>query len=305
VSSKHIDLTVGRYTVTVSNPDKILYPADGFTKSDVIGYYGQIADTILPHLKDRALTLKRYPNGVESEFFYEKNCPSHRPDFVKTLRIVASGTIDYCTVNDIPTLLWVANLASLELHVLLSRGKNNHRPTMIMFDLDPGAPADVLDCARVAIEFHEMLEHLGLQSFVKTSGSKGLHLLVPLHTATTFEKTKPFAHALAMLMEQQDPARVTSIMKRDLRGGKVFVDWSQNDEHKTTVCAYSMRGTQHPSVSTPMTWDEVKKAAKKGDQSAFVFTPADVLKRVKKNGDLLAGLLTLKQKLPILPPAQP
>ena len=301
MSKKHIELTVGKYTVTASNPDKVIYPADGFTKADMLGYYGQIADTILPYLKDRALTLKRYPDGVESDFFYEKNCPRYRPDFVKTLRIVASGTIDYCTVNSAATLLWAANLASIELHVLLSRGKNTHKPTMIMFDLDPGAPADVLDCARVAIEFHEMFEHLGLRSLVKTSGSKGLHLLVPLNTATTFDKTKPFAHAMAMLLEQQDPDRVTSIMKRDLRGGKVFVDWSQNDEHKTTVCAYSMRGTQHPSVSTPMSWDEVRKAAKKGDRDAFVFTPADVVKRVERTGDLLAELLTLKQKLPTLP----
>ena len=299
--SKHVELKIGKYTVTASNPDKVLYPADGFTKADVLNYYAGIAETILPHLKDRALTLKRYPNGVEQPFFYEKNCPSHRPDFVRTITIVASGTIDYCTVKDAATLLWAANLASLELHVLLSRGSKVDRPTMIMFDLDPGTPADVLDCARVALEFHDMLEHLGLQSFVKTSGSKGLHLLVPLNTATTFEKTKPFAHAMAMLLEQQDPARVTSVMKRDLRGGKVFVDWSQNDEHKTTVCAYSMRGTQHASVSTPLTWDEVRKAAKAKDRSAFVFTPTDVLKRVKRDGDLLADMLTLKQKLPKTP----
>ena len=301
MSKKYLELKIGRKTVTVSNPDKVLYPADEFTKSDVIGFYRGVATVILPYLKDRALTLKRYPDGADSDFFYEKNCPAHRPDFVSTIPIRGSeSTVNYCTVRDEATLVWAANLASLELHVLLSKAPKIDRPTMIVFDLDPGAPADVLDCARVALEFHETLQHLGLESFVKTSGSKGLHLLIPLNSNITFEQTKPFAHALAMLMEQQDPRRITSIMKRDLRGGKVFIDWSQNDEHKTTVCSYSMRGTQHPSVSTPMKWDEVKRAVKKGDREAFVFTPKDVLKRVKQSGDINAGVLTLKQKLPHL-----
>ncbi|MBV8782465.1 MAG: ATP-dependent DNA ligase [Phycisphaerae bacterium] len=218
---------------------------------------------------------------------------------MRTIPIPGSERIvHYCTVRDAATLVWAANLASLELHVLLSRAPKIDRPTMMVFDLDPGAPADVLDCARVAMEFKATLEHLGLQSFVKTSGSKGLHLLVPLNTLVTFDQTKSLANALAKLMEQQDPKRITSQMKRDLRGGKVFIDWSQNDEHKTTVCAYSMRGTKVPSVSTPITWDELKKAEKAGNRDAFVFAPADVLRRVKRRGDLIAEVLTLKQKLP-------
>jgi bifunctional non-homologous end joining protein LigD len=301
MSSKKIELRIGRQTLQISNPDKVLYPQSGFTKSDVIAYYTDIAGTILPYLGDRALTLKRYPDGVEKPFFYEKHCPDHRPDFVQTVNVESErneGGISYCTVRDAATLIWVANLASLELHVLLFRAGKPDRPTMIVFDLDPGAPADVLDCARVALDFREMLKHFGLESFVKTSGSKGLHIMVPVNTAVKFEQSKPMAHAMAMLMEKADPKRVTTNMKRDLRGGKVFIDWSQNDEHKTTVCAYSLRGTARPSVSTPISWVELSKAVKAGDAEAFAFTPKQVVDRVKRKGDLLEPLLTMKQKLP-------
>jgi bifunctional non-homologous end joining protein LigD len=301
MSSKKIELRIGRQVLQISNPDKVLYPQTGFTKSDVIAYYYDIADTILPYLRDRPLTLKRYPDGVEKPFFYEKHCPDHRPPFVRTMNVDSErneGGITYCTVRDAATLIWVANLASLELHVLLFRAAKRDRPTMMVFDLDPGAPADVLDCARVALEFRGMLQHFNLQSFVKTSGSKGLHLLIPLNTAVTFDQTKRMAHAMAMLMEKADPKRVTTNMKRDLRGGKVFIDWSQNDEHKTTVCAYSLRGTAKPSVSTPITWAELSKGLKAEKADAFVFSPGDVVKRVKRKGDLLEPLLQLKQKLP-------
>jgi bifunctional non-homologous end joining protein LigD len=301
MSSKKVELRIGRQMLQISNPDKVLYPQQGFTKSQVIAYYSDIAQTILPYLRDRPLTLKRYPDGVEKPFFYEKHCPDHRPEFVQTVKVDSERNEDgitYCTVRDAATLIWVANLASLELHVLLFRAAKPDRPTMMVFDLDPGAPANVLDCARVALEFRDMLRHFGLDCLVKTSGSKGLHIMVPLNTAVTFDQTKPMAHAMAMVMEKADPKRVTTNMKRDLRGGKVFIDWSQNDEHKTTVCAYSLRGTTTPSVSTPITWAEVSKAVKAGNADAFVFSPADVMKRIKQKGDLLEPLLSLKQKLP-------
>jgi len=301
MSSKKMELRIGRQVLQISNPDKVLYPSQGFTKSQVIAYYSDVADTILPYLRDRPLTLKRYPDGVEKPFFYEKHCPDHRPDFVQTVNVDSErneGGITYCTVRDAASLVWVANLASLELHVLLFRAGKPDRPTMMVFDLDPGAPANVLDCARVAVDFREMLRHFKLESFVKTSGSKGLHIMVPLNTAVTFDQTKPMAHAMAMLMEKADPKRITTNMKRDLRGGKVFIDWSQNDEHKTTVCAYSLRGTQQPSVSTPISWEELSKAVKAQNADAFLFSPADVVKRIKRKGDLLEPLLRLKQKLP-------
>ena len=301
MSSKKVELRVGRQSVLISNPDKVLYPQDGFTKSKVIEYYTAVAQTILPYLRDRPLTLKRYPDGVEKPFFYEKHCPDYRPAFVKTVNVDSErneGGITYCTVRDAATLVWVANLASLELHVLLFQASKPNRPTMMVFDLDPGAPADILDCARVALEFRTLLQHFDLDCVVKTSGSKGLHILVPLNTAVTFDQTKPMAHAMAMLLEKADPDRVTTIMKRDLRGGKVFIDWSQNDEHKTTVCAYSLRGTARPSVSTPIAWDELSKAVKAKKAAAFVFSPDDVLKRIQKKGDLLEPLLKTKQKLP-------
>jgi bifunctional non-homologous end joining protein LigD len=301
MSSKKLEMRVGRQAVQISNPDKVLYPQSRFTKSDVVRYYSAVAETILPHLRGRPLTLKRYPDGVEKPFFYEKHCPDHRPRFVQTVNVQSErneGGINYCTVRDAATLVWVANLASLELHVLLFRAARPDRPTMIVFDLDPGVPADILDCARVATQFRELLKKFELDCLVKTSGSKGLHLLVPLNTAVTFDQTKPLAHALAMLMEKADPRRVTTNMKRDLRGGKIFIDWSQNDEHKTTVCAYSLRGTAAPSVSTPISWIELGKAMKEQKPARLAFSPDQVVERIKRKGDLLEPLLKLKQKLP-------
>lgn len=296
-------LTVGRRKLNVSNLDKVLYPATGFTKGQVIHYYLEVADAIIPHLKGRPLTLKRYPNGVEGKFFYEKNCPSHRPDWLTVQNRPSdrrSGGIDYCVVDSRPALLWVANLAALELHVLLSRGKNHSRPTHMVFDLDPGEGMNILDCARVAFQFRNMLDHLGLQSLVKTSGSKGLHLYVPLNTAVTFEQTRAFSRAMASLLEKQHSKQVTTSMRKDQRGGKVFIDWSQNDEHKTTVCAYSLRAKSRPSVSTPITWDELDSAVKKKSPDRLFFSPADIIKRLDKHGDHFAPVLKLKQSLPKL-----
>lgn len=294
-------LTIGRRTVPVSNLDKILYPSAKFTKGNVIDYYRQIAPVLLPHLKNRPLTLKRYPNGVDQPFFYEKMCPSHRPDWVATARVeTTSRPVDFCLANDAATLVWVANLASLELHTLLSRKNNLDRPTMMVFDHDPGEGADLLDCIRVALRFREMLQHFGLESFAKTSGGKGLHLYVPLNTPVTFEQTKSFSLAIAQLLEKEDPKHVTTNMRKELRTGKVFVDWSQNDRHKTTVCVYSLRARTRPTVSTPVEWDELERALRKKDAASLAFETVDVLKRFAKKGDLFEPILALKQKLPKL-----
>src|SRR5882762_10192142 len=290
-------------TLKLTNLDKVLYPATGFTKRQVIDYYARIAPVLLPHLKSRALTLKRYPNGVDSEFFYEKNAPKHRPDWVRTVPVWSEGnnrTMHYVEVSDLPTLIWLANLAALELHPSLARAKDVSCPTMMVFDLDPGPPANIVQCCQVALWLREIFEHFGLRSFPKTSGSKGLQIYVPLNTPTKYEFTKTFAHALAQLLEHEHPEMVVSEMKKEVRGGKVFVDWSQNDEHKTTVSVYSLRAREHPTVSTPVTWEEVERALKKKDASMLVFEAPQVLERYQKMGDLHAPVLKLKQKLPDL-----
>ncbi len=289
--------------LTLSNLDKVLYPAAGFTKGQVIDYYVRIAPVLLPHLEGRPLTLKRYPNGVGGMFFYEKNCPEHRPDWVKTVPIWSAGnnkTMQYCLAQDLPTLVWAANLADLELHTSLSLGKEIMRPSFIVFDLDPGPPADIVLCCQVGLWVRDVFQSFGLESFAKTSGSKGLQIYVPLNTEVTYEQTKPFAHELARLLERQHPEQVVSDMKKVLRTGKVLVDWSQNDDYKTTVCVYSLRAKDQPTVSTPVTWDEVENCLKKKDPNLLVFTSEQTLERVAKRGDLFAPVLKLKQKLPAL-----
>ena len=292
---------VGRQKVSFSNLHKVLYPEAGFTKGEVIEYHLRIAHAMLPHLKNRALTLKRYPNGIDGFFFYEKNCPSHRPPWLDTANVPTAnrvGGINFCLANDAASLAWVANLASLELHTSLARAPRVERPTMMVFDFDPGPPADILDCCRIAIRMRDRLADLGLRSFAKTSGSKGLHFYVPLNTACTFDDTKAFSHAMAKLLEREEPKHVTSVMRKDLRAGKVFIDWSQNDEHKTTVCVYSLRARTHPTVSTPVTWDEVESVLASRDPSRLRFEAFDVVERIERVGDLFAPVLTLKQKLP-------
>lgn len=294
---------VGGEKLKLTNLDKVLYPATGFTKGQVIDYYVRIAPVLLPHLKGRPLTMKRYPGGVDQEFFYEKNAPKHRPEWIKTAPIWSEGNnrdVNYILVNELPTLVWIANLASIELHPSLSLAKNIDCPTMIVFDLDPGPPANMVQCAQVAFWLKDIFDHFGLQSFAKTSGSKGLQIYVPLNTSTSYDETKPFAHALARLLENEHRDLVVSDMKKSLRVGKVLVDWSQNDEHKTTVGVYSLRARERPTVSTPVTWDEVEKTLKKKDAGLLVFEANQVLDRVEKMGDLFAPLGTLKQKLPKL-----
>jgi len=292
----------GRH-LNLSNLQKVLYPAVGFTKKDVIDYYARIAPVLLPHLHERALTRKRYPDGVDGEPFFEKNAPMHKPEWVKTVPVWSGHnrrTVNYILANDLPTLIWLANLAALELHPSLAQAKDIECPTEMVFDLDPGPPANIVQCCQVAVWLREIFEHLGLQSFPKTSGSKGLQLYVPLNTPTTFDQTKLFSHALAQLLEHDHRELVVSDMKKNLRTGKVFVDWSQNDEHKTTISVYSLRAREHPTVSTPVSWDEVEKCLKKKDAGMLVFEAGDVIKRVEKLGDLFEPVLELKQKLPAL-----
>jgi|HubBroStandDraft_1064217.scaffolds.fasta_scaffold00116_36 bifunctional non-homologous end joining protein LigD len=287
----------------LTNLEKVLYPATGFTKQQVIDYYVRIAPAMVPHLAGRPLTRKRYPNGVDEEFFYEKNAPQHRPDWVKTAPIWSGTnrrTIHYILANDLATLVWLANLAAIELHPSLSLAEDITRPTMMVFDLDPGLPANIVQCCQVGLWLREIFEHFDLQSFPKTSGSKGLQIYVPLNTPTNYESTKTFSHALAQLLEHEHPDMVVSDMKKQVRTGKVLVDWSQNDEHKTTIAVYSLRAREHPTVSTPVTWDEVERALKKKDASLLVFEAKQVVARVEKLGDLFAPVLELKQRLPDL-----
>jgi len=295
------ELVVEGKTLSVSNLDKVLYPKVGFTKGQVIDYYIRIAPVLLPHLKDRPLTMKRYPDGVEGEFFYEKNCPSHRPKWVKTAKVWSEGNnrmMDYCLAQDLPTLVWAANLADLELHASLARKEKISRPTMMVFDLDPGAPADIVQCSQVGLWLRDLLGKMKLKSFAKTSGSKGLQVYVPLNTPVTFDQTKDLSRALAQYLEREHAALVTSNMSKAVRKAKVFVDWSQNDEHKTTICVYSLRAKEEPTVSTPVTWDEVEHCLKKKKAEFLKFRSDKVLTRVEKSGDLFASVEKLKQKLP-------
>jgi bifunctional non-homologous end joining protein LigD len=289
--------------LSLTNLDKVLYPAAGFTKRQVVDYAVRIAPVLIPHLKGRPLTMKRYPSGVNQEYFFEKNAPKHRPDWVQTTPVWSEGnnrTMHYIMANDLPTLVWIANLASIELHPSLSLGSDISTPTMIVFDLDPGPPANIVQCCQVGLWVREIFEHFGLQSFAKTSGSKGMQVYVPLNTNTSYAETKPFAHAIARLLEQQHPDLVVSDMKKAVRTNKVFVDWSQNDQHKTTISVYSLRARERPTASTPVRWEEVEQALKKRDADRLVFEAKDVLARVEKAGDLFEPVRKLKQKLPQL-----
>jgi len=299
IQGKHLKL---------SNLEKVLYPATGFTKKDVIDYYARIAPAIIPHLAGRALTRKRYPDGVDGEPFFEKNAPQYRPDWVKTAPIWSGRnrrTIHYVLADDLPTLVWLANLAALELHPSLALATDITSPTEMVFDLDPGPPANIVQCCQVAMWLREIFEHFGLQSFAKTSGSKGLQIYVPLNTPVTYEATKTFSHALAQLLEHDHRDLVLSEMSKQARTGKIFVDWSQNDEHKTTIAVYSLRAREHPTVSTPVTWDEVERTHKKKDAALLVFEAPQVVSRFEKLGDLFEPVLELKQRLPDLKATTP
>jgi bifunctional non-homologous end joining protein LigD len=297
----------------LTNLDKVLYPKAGFTKGEVVDYYAKVAPAIVPHLAGRAVTLRRFPEGVEDmdAAFFEKRCPKHRPDWVKTARVEAgphAGMIDFCVCDGLPTLVWMAQLAAIELHPSLSLAAESDRPTVLAFDLDPGPPADVLDCCRVGLRLRELFDHFGVECFPKTSGSKGLQVYAPLNNDdVTYEGdgangqgTKPLARAIAQLLEKQTPKEVVSKMKKEERKGKVFVDWSQNHRRKTTIAAYSLRAREQPTVSTPVTWNEVERAVETQDAGSLVFEAGDVLKRIEQHGDLFAPVLELRQRLPEL-----
>jgi bifunctional non-homologous end joining protein LigD len=290
----------------LTNLDKVLYPEVGFSKGEMVDYYAKVADAMVPHLKGRAVTLRRFPEGVDDldSAFFEKRCPKHRPKWVKTTNVRAgpnAGNIDFCVCDGRPTLVWMAQLAAIELHPSLSLGRAPTRPTVLAFDLDPGPPADIVDCCQVALRLRDMFGHFGVQSFPKTSGSKGMQVYVPLNSKkVNYDVTKPFAKAIAQLLEKQTPDLVVSKMKKVERGGKIFVDWSQNHRSKTTIAVYSLRARERPTASTPVTWEEVEAAADSGDGSTLVFEAGDVLERIEQHGDLFAPVLELEQELPEL-----
>jgi bifunctional non-homologous end joining protein LigD len=303
-TKRAVEIEIEGRTLKLTNREKLMYPRSGFTKGELIDYYAAVAPVLLPHLAGRPLTLKRYPDGVEGEYFYEKRCPPHRPDWVRTAAIASErgrGTIDYCLAEDLPTLVWAANLADIELHTSLSRAERMDRPTAIVFDLDPGAPAALRQCCRVALWIREIFDSLGLHTFVKTSGAKGLQVYAPLNTPVGYEQTKSFALAVAELLQKRHPRQVVARMAKELRPGRVLVDWSQNDEHKTTVCVYSLRARERPTISTPLAWEEVESAlgGRRGEPSLSA-EPRELLERVERDGDLFAPLLTLAQELPDL-----
>jgi bifunctional non-homologous end joining protein LigD len=287
--------------LSLTNLDKVMYPETGFTKGQVIDYYKGIARYILPHIQDRPITMKRFPNGIGREHFYEKEAPSHTPSWAKTFQVPSNrknSFINYILINDVATLVWSANLANLEIHPFLAKAPHIDRPTMVIFDLDPGDGADILSSCEVAFLLKDLLERLDLESFVKVSGSKGVHLHVPLNTPVTYEATQPFAKSVAQLLENEHPDLVVSEMSKFKRKGKVLVDWSQNSEHKSTVAVYSLRAKVKPFVAMPVRWDEVRKALKKKNAAVLFFEPDAALKRVKKTGDIFADALKLKQTLP-------
>ncbi len=292
-----LQVDVGGHTLSLSNLDKVLYPEVGFTKGQVIDYYTRIAPYVLPHLRDRALTLKRYPNGVEGGHFYEKQCPRHAPDWVRGEQI---GDIRFCVCDDLPTLVWLANLADLELHPSLALVDDSAAPVILAFDLDPGPPATIVECADVAVRLRQALRAIGLECFPKTSGSKGMQVYAPLNTPATYPQTRAVSRAVAVALERAEPDLVVHEMKKSIRGGKVFVDWSQNAEHKTTVGVYSLRAMARPTVSTPITWDEVDAVRESRNPDDLVFTSDAVLARVAEHGDLFAPVAELRQVLPAL-----
>jgi bifunctional non-homologous end joining protein LigD len=296
-----VEVQIEGRTLKLTNLEKVLYPDEGFTKAQVIDYYTRIAPILLPHTRDHPLTLKRYPNGVYGEFFYEKNCPKHRPPWVETATVWSGGNnrdMYYCLCQDLPTLVWLANLATLEMHTSLSYSDDLPTPRTLVFDLDPGPPATIVECCRIGLMIRDLFADHGLESFAKTSGSKGLQLYLPLNTKVSYNETKVVSKGLAQYFEEKHPDLAVHKQLKELRGGKVLIDWSQNDQYKTTVNVYSLRARKRPTVSTPVSWDEVEKCMKAKDPDLLVFDSEQVLKRVEKVGDLFEPVVKKKQKLP-------
>ncbi len=295
--ARRVAVEVDGRLLQFSNLDKVMYPLVGFTKAQVIDYYVRVAPLLLAHIRDRGVTLRRWPDGVTGASFFEKRCPKHRPEWVPTCRGPGDrgGPIDYCRLDSVAALAWSANLAALELHAPMARCDNIDEPTMLVFDLDPGAPATIIECCQVALQIREVLDAVGVVSWAKTSGNKGLQLYAPLNCPHSHDHATSFARAVAQLLERHMPKQVLSVMKRSLRTGKVFIDWSQNARFKTTVAPYSLRARDRPTVSTPILWQEVSDGA---DGEPLVFTAAEVLDRIERLGDLFAPTATLQQQLP-------
>lgn len=299
--STPVDVRVGDRTLRLTNLDKVFWPETGFSKADMIDYYTRVAPAILPHLKDRPLTLKRYPDGVEGQMFYEKNCPKHRPPWVETATVWSGGNqrdMDYCLIQDLPSLVWVAQLGTVELHTSLSLREPLESPRSMVFDLDPGPRTTIVECCRVALWLREWFEAKRLRTYCKTSGSKGLQLYAPINSPTDYAATKTISKGLAEKIEREHHDLVTSRQTKTLREGRVLIDWSQNDEHKTTVNVYSLRARSRPTASTPVTWEEVEECQESGDPQDLVFDASQVLERIERLGDLFEPVVKLRQKLP-------
>jgi bifunctional non-homologous end joining protein LigD len=289
---------VGERTLSISNPDKVLYPATGFTKAEIITYYMAVAPFLLPHLAGRALTFKRFPDGVDKPGFFEKRCPGHRPPWVPVAAGPGDrgGVIEYCVLDEPAALVWSANLAALELHAPMALAADLETPRAVVFDFDPGAPAATVECAQAALDVAEVLDAAGLKGWCKTSGSKGIQLYVPVNGKCTHEQAGNVALAIGQVLERRAPERYLTVMTKAVRPGKIFVDWSQNSRHKTTIAPYSLRARERPTVSTPVSWDEIEEAAR--GSNPLVFDAEDVMARVLELGDLFAPVLSVKQTLP-------
>jgi bifunctional non-homologous end joining protein LigD len=300
VAAKRTTVTVDvdGHELQLSNLQKVLYPS-GFTKGEVVEYYARIAPFALPHLRHRALTFKRFPGGADTKGFFEKRCPDHRPEWVGVALGPGDrkGGIAYCCLDSSAALVWAANMAALELHAPMAWAEDLERPRAVVFDFDPGPNTDIVDCCAIALRVREVLAAVDLEGCCKTSGSKGLQLYVPLNTpGVTHDATAQFALAVGQVLEKQLPKQVTTVMAKAVRPGKIFVDWSQNAHHKTTIAPYSLRARADPTVSTPVSWDEVEACADR--ELALVFEAGDVLERVADVGDLFEPVLTLVQRLP-------
>lgn len=296
--AKPVEVEIEGRTVRLTNLDKVLYPS-GFTKAEVVDYHARIASTMIPHLAGRCITFRRYPDGTDTDGFFEKRCPSHRPEWVDVAVGPGDrrGGVEYCLIEEAASMVWAANLAAIELHAPMALAVDLDTPRTLVFDLDPGPKTSIVECCEVALGVRDVLAAVDLEGWCKTSGSKGMQMYVPLNTeGVSHEATADFALAVGQVMERQMPGKVTTVMAKVERPGKIFVDWSQNAHHKTTIAPYSLRARHDPTVSTPVTWAEVEQCA--GDGVELRFEAGDVLARVEEFGDLFAPVLTLEQSLP-------
>jgi bifunctional non-homologous end joining protein LigD len=298
-----VEVEVEGRTLALSNLEKVLYPRDGFTKGDLIRYYARVAGVMLPHLRDRPVMLRRFPDGVEGTAFYEKRCPEYRPQWVRVSPAWVTSTgsrIATCLIHDTATLVWLANLAAIEIHPSLHHWQDRDRPTAMVLDLDPGPPAGLLEASRTALDLRALLDRLGLSVWPKTSGGKGLHLFVPLHVPVHYRETRNLARSLALFLATRQPGRVVAEIGSEKRRGKVLVDWGQNARQKSMAAPYSLRARDRPTVSMPVEWAEIEAAVDAGDPSALVFDAEAAAERVLRDGDRFAPVAERVQNLPRL-----